>query len=578
MKKENIIYIGIAVVVGLLVGYLIFGGSESSTAMDEHDHSTESTSSEMWTCSMHPQIMQPEPGSCPICGMDLIPAESSEEGLMANQIKMTQNAMVLAGVETIQVGSQTEGEGSVKVSGKIAVNQESDAVQSAYFDGRIENIFVNFEGEEVRKGQKLATIYAPALVSAQQELLTAAKLKETQPQLYKAVRNKLKLWKLSGSQIDQIENSGNVVENFPIYSNVRGVVSKIMVEEGDYIKTGSPLVKVANLGSVWAIFDAYESQLGLFEKGQTLEITTRSYPDETFPATVSFVSPLLNNRTRTLEVRAELDNEKGLLKPGMFVQAKIEMSKNEKDEVLTIPESAVLWTGQRSLVYVQPDPSTSIFEMREVELGNLSNGSYAINLGLEPGELVVAKGTFTVDAAAQLQGKKSMMNQDGETMAMDHEGHSKMGGTMKMQFSEAVQDKFGGLLEVYLDLKDALVASNNEQTQALAQKGAGIASDISGMPMDDMGSSHMSQLAEQLAEMASKSTLGDQRGIFIQLSQNMIQIGQQMQGLETKIYVQHCPMANNDKGANWLSLEQEIRNPYYGDAMLTCGSVVGTIE
>ncbi|MAO17851.1 efflux RND transporter periplasmic adaptor subunit [Muricauda ruestringensis] len=578
MKKENIIYIGIAVVVGLLVGYLIFGGSESSTAMDEHDHSTESTSSEMWTCSMHPQIMQPEPGSCPICGMDLIPAESSEEGLMANQIKMTQNAMVLAGVETIQVGSQTEGEGSVKVSGKIAVNQESDAVQSAYFDGRIENIFVNFEGEEVRKGQKLATIYAPALVSAQQELLTAAKLKETQPQLYKAVRNKLKLWKLSGSQIDQIENSGNVVENFPIYSNVRGVVSKIMVEEGDYIKTGSPLVKVANLGSVWAIFDAYESQLGLFEKGQTLEITTRSYPDETFPATVSFVSPLLNNRTRTLEVRAELDNEKGLLKPGMFVQAKIEMSKNEKDEVLTIPESAVLWTGQRSLVYVQPDPSTSIFEMREVELGNLSNGSYAINLGLEPGELVVAKGTFTVDAAAQLQGKKSMMNQDGETMAMDHEGHSKMGGTMKMQFSEAVQDKFGGLLEVYLDLKDALVASNNEQTQALAQKGAGIASDISGMPMDDMGSSHMSQLAEQLAEMASKSTLGDQRGIFIQLSQNMIQIGQQMQGLDQKLYVQHCPMADNNKGANWLSLEQEIRNPYYGDAMLSCGSVVGTLD
>ena len=578
MKKGNIIYIGIAVVVGLLVGYLIFGGSEGSTTMDEHDHSTESTSSEMWTCSMHPQIMQPEPGSCPICGMDLIPAESSEEGLMANQIKMTQNAMVLAGVETIQVGSQTEGEGSVKVSGKIAVNQESDAVQSAYFDGRIENIFVNFEGEEVRKGQKLATIYAPALVSAQQELLTAAKLKETQPQLYKAVRNKLKLWKLSGSQIDQIENSGNVVENFPIYSNVRGVVSKIMVEEGDYIKTGSPLVKVANLGSVWAIFDAYESQLGLFEKGQTLEITTRSYPDETFPATVSFVSPLLNNRTRTLEVRAELDNEKGLLKPGMFVQAKIEMSKNEKDEVLTIPESAVLWTGQRSLVYVQPDPSTSIFEMREVELGNLSNGSYAINLGLEPGELVVAKGTFTVDAAAQLQGKKSMMNQDGETMAMDHEGHSKMGGTMKMQFSEAVQDKFGGLLEVYLDLKDALVASNNEQTQALAQKGAGIASDISGMQMDDMGRSHMSQLAEQLAEMASKSTLGDQRGIFIQLSQNMIQIGQQMQGLDQKLYVQHCPMADNNKGANWLSLEQEIRNPYYGDAMLSCGSVVGTLD
>src|SRR6056297_2703676 len=191
MKKENIIYFGIAVITGLLIGYLIFGNSADATNGAEHDHSTEIASGDMWTCSMHPQIMQPESGSCPICGMDLIPAESSGEGLTANQIKMSENAMVLAGVETVMVGSGVAGEENVKVSGKVAINQKSDAVQSAYFDGRIENIFFNFEGEEVRKGQKLATIYAPALVSAQQELLTASNLKESQPQLYKAVRNKL---------------------------------------------------------------------------------------------------------------------------------------------------------------------------------------------------------------------------------------------------------------------------------------------------------------------------------------------------------------------------------------------------
>lgn len=578
MKKENIIYIGIAVVVGLLIGYLIFGGNGETTTTDEHDHSAEIASGEMWTCSMHPQIMQPEPGSCPICGMDLIPADNGGEGLAVNQIKMTENAMVLAGVETVMVGSGVDAEDHVKISGKVAVNQESDAVQSAYFDGRIENIFVNFAGEEVRKGQKLATIYAPALVSAQQELLTAANLKESQPQLYKAVRNKLKLWKLSDAQIDQIESSGQVQENFPVYANLSGVVSEIMVEEGDYIKTGSPLVKVANLNSVWVIFDTYENQLSLFEEGQTLNVTTTSYPNETFPAKVSFVAPLLNKQTRTLEVRAELDNKKGMLKPGMFVQAEVEVANKQDGEVLTIPESAVLWTGKRSLVYVQPNPNASIFEMREVELGNLMNGSYVVNSGLQSGEMIVAKGTFTVDAAAQLQGKKSMMNQKGTTIQMGREGHSEMGSAMKMEFSKEAETKFGDLLKVYLDLKDALVASNQDQTQKLAQKGAGIATEISGMQMDDMGKSHIKQLASQLREMESKSALEGQRETFVLLSQNMIKIGQQMQGLDAKLYVQHCPMANNDKGANWLSLEEEIRNPYYGDAMLTCGSVVGTID
>ncbi|GLU43691.1 efflux RND transporter periplasmic adaptor subunit [Allomuricauda sp. NBRC 101325] len=578
MKKENIIYIGIAVVVGLLVGYFIFSGNTETTTPDEHDHSTEITTGEMWTCSMHPQIMQPESGSCPICGMDLIPADNGGEGLAVNQIKMTENAMVLAGVETVMVGTGVDGEDHIKISGKVAVNQESDAVQSAYFDGRIESISVNFEGEEVRKGQKLATIYAPALVSAQQELLTAAKLKASQPQLYQAVRNKLKLWKLSDSQIDQIEGSGKVMENFPVYANVSGVVSEIMVEEGDYIKTGSPLVKVANLNSVWAIFDAYENQLSLFKEGQTLNVKTNSYPNETFTAKVSFVAPVLNKQTRTLEVRAELDNKKGMLKPGMFVQAEVQVANNRDGEVLTIPESAVLWTGKRSLVYVQPSPNTSTFEMREVELGNLMNGSYVVNSGLQSGEMIVAKGTFTVDAAAQLQGKKSMMNQEEETMQIGHEGHSEMGSSMKMEFSKEAETKFGELLKVYLDLKDALVASDQEQTQKLAQKGAGIAATITGLHMDDMGKSHITQLAKQLTELASKKDLAGQREDFVLLSQNMIQIGQQMPGLDAKLYVQHCPMANNDKGANWLSLEEEIRNPYYGDAMLTCGSVVQTIN
>nr|WP_236979846.1 efflux RND transporter periplasmic adaptor subunit [Membranihabitans maritimus] len=241
--NKNIIYISVALIVGLLVGFLLFGGGSADKATinvkDTHDHSEEIASNQMWTCSMHPQIMQPEPGDCPICGMDLIPAESGADGLNANEIKMTDNAMALANIQTSLVGKGQMGNNSLKLSGKIKANEESNAVQVTYFGGRIEKLYVNSTGERVGAGQRLATIYSPELVAAQQELLTASSLKESQPDLYKAVRNKLKLWKLSEKQINAIETAGKVQENFPVFATVSGTVTMKMVEEGDYLKQGS---------------------------------------------------------------------------------------------------------------------------------------------------------------------------------------------------------------------------------------------------------------------------------------------------------------------------------------------------
>ncbi|MEE1961143.1 efflux RND transporter periplasmic adaptor subunit [Allomuricauda taeanensis] len=576
MKKENIWYVCIAVAIGLLVGYLIFGTNTAKTAPVEHDHGAEMASEQMWTCSMHPQIMQPEPGDCPICGMDLIPAHSSGEGLAQAQIRMTPNAMALAGVETITVGmGSSDNGGRARLSGKVAVNQESDAVQSAYFDGRIEKLNVNFEGEEVKRGQLLATIYAPELVSAQQELITAANLKSTQPALYTAVRNKLKLWKLSDAQIDQIEKSGQVRQNFPVHANVSGVVSGILVEEGDYIKTGSPLVRVANLNTVWAIFDAYENQLALFEKGQILKVNSKAYPNESFDAKISFVDPILNNNSRTLEVRASLDNRKGLLKPGMFVTAEVELSQ-KVGKTLQIPESAVLWTGKRSVVYVKPNPGEAVFEMREVQLGNLVNGNYVVDSGLESGEEIVAKGTFTVDAAAQLQGKKSMMNPSGGVSMTGHEGHGQV--NTDMDFPSGMKTDFKGILENYLKLKDALVASNEKEARQFAKKGAEESEKVVGMQMGPKEKTYFSTLTNHFLDMSNESSLVGQREKFVLLSEQMVEIGNQMQGMGQTIYVQKCPMANKNEGANWLSLEKEIRNPYYGEDMLTCGSIVHVIN
>ena len=190
--KKYIIYIGI-LAVGLLLGWLLF--SNSSNSEIEHDHNGVAEANQMWTCSMHPQIMQSEPGDCPICGMDLIPAENGADGLLVDQFKLTENAMALANVQTSVVGRGKVDNNAIRLSGKIVENEESNAVQVSYFSGRIERLYVSFTGEEIRKGQLLATIYSPELYAAQQELITAASLKESQPTLYKAVRNKLKLWK-----------------------------------------------------------------------------------------------------------------------------------------------------------------------------------------------------------------------------------------------------------------------------------------------------------------------------------------------------------------------------------------------
>jgi Cu(I)/Ag(I) efflux system membrane fusion protein len=415
--KKFAIYI-ILPALGLLLGYFLFGNSSETNT---HKHDEVSTKKQMWTCSMHPQIMKPEAGDCPICGMDLIPAESSAEGLMADQFKLTENAMALANIQTSTVGNGKAEDNAIKLSGKIVENEEANTVQVSYFSGRIEKLYVNSTGEKVRNGQLLATIYSPELFAAQQELITASSLKETQPALYKAVRNKLKLWKLSESQINQIVTSGKVKENFPVYATVSGTVSEKLVEQGAYIKQGQPLLKIANLNTLWANFDVYENQIGFFKKGQEIFITTNSNKEIT--AKVDFINPVLDSKTRTVKLRVVLNNRNNELKPGMFAEGKIKGIRSNKEAIISIPASAVLWTGKRSVVYLKTNENEPVFEMREITLGNRIGDNYEILKGLKNGDEIVTNGTFTVDAAAQLQGKKSMMNQKGGKVMTGHENH-----------------------------------------------------------------------------------------------------------------------------------------------------------
>ena len=575
--KKYIIYIGI-LTVGLLLGEFFFGNS--NTKETEHNHSEMDETNQKWTCSMHPQIMQPEAGDCPICGMDLIPSEAGADGLAADQFKLTENAMALANIQTTIVGKSTVDYNTIKLSGKIVENEEANAVQVSYFSGRIERLNVSFTGEEVLKGQLLATIYSPELYAAQQELITAASLKESQPALYKAVRNKLKLWKLSENQINQIEETRKVKENFPVYATVSGTVTEKLVEQGDYIKQGQPLLKIANLNTVWANFDVYENQIDLFKKGQEIKITTNAYANKSFKVKVDFIDPVLNTRTRTVTLRAVLSNANNFFKPGMFVAANIDGMNNKNKEVLTLPASAVLWTGERSVVYLKTNPDQTVFEMQEVVLGNQIANEYEVLEGLVVGNEIVTNGTFTVDAAAQLQGKKSMMNKEDGKVITAHERH--LGMNERLEVSEKFQQQLKVVFNDYINLKDALVKEDFKSTSASTTS---LLNNLNKVDMkllsDNKAHTHWmfseKEIKSSATSISNSSGIKLQRDHFKDLSSHLIN-AVQLFGINEKIYVAFCPMADNNNGAYWLSKEEKVINPYFGEAMLTCGEVKQVIE
>ncbi|MBT8267289.1 MAG: efflux RND transporter periplasmic adaptor subunit [Bacteroidia bacterium] len=589
--KKYIIYFGI-LVVGLFLGWLLFGGSSKKET--EHNHDAISETNQMWTCSMHPQIMQPEPGDCPICGMELIPADGGSDGLLADQFQLTENAMALANIQTTVVGKGNVDGNTIKLSGKIAENEEANAVQVSFFSGRIERLNVSFTGEEVRKGQLLATIYSPELYAAQQELITAASLKESQPALYKAVRNKLKLWKLSENQINQIEETGKVKENFPVYATVSGTVIEKLVEQGDYIKQGQPLLKIANLNTVWGNFDVYENQIDRFKKGQEVLITTNAYPNKEFKGKVDFIDPVLNTKTRTVTLRVVLNNKDDVFKPGMFVTANIDGVTSNNDQVLTIPASAVLWTGERSVVYLKTNPDQPVFEMREIKLGNQIGNDYEVLEGLFVGNEIVTNGTFTVDAAAQLQGKKSMMNKEGGKVMTGHEGHLGLDNyssneendhtnmNERLEVSAKFQKQLKAVFNDYISLKDALVKEDSKSTSASATT---LLKNLGKVDMkllsDNEAHNHWMTLEKKLkfsaTSISNTSDIKVQRDHFKHLSSHLIN-AVQLFGVNEKVYVEFCPMADNNSGAYWLSKEEKVINPYFGEAMLTCGEVKQVIE
>ncbi|GHT04017.1 hypothetical protein FACS189423_06070 [Bacteroidia bacterium] len=362
---------------------------------------------------MHPQIRQDHPGKCPICGMDLIPLKTADaigEVVDSDALMLSKEAAALANIQTTVV-SRSNPVKEIHLYGTIQPDERLLRSLVSHVSGRIEKLSVNFTGETIRKGQVIATVYSPDLLNAQQELLEAAKIQSVQPALLAAAREKLRLWKLTDQQIAAIEQSGTPSPLTDIVAGTSGIVTAKKVEQGDYVNPGSVLFDLADLSSVWAVFDAYEVDLPYLKNGDKVEYTLQAIPGKTVVGKIAFIDPILDRTTRTAKVRVETVNPGLQLKPEMYANAIVQASLKQNAGAIIIPKTAVLWTGKRSIVYVkQADSEMPVFKLREIELGPSLGDAYVVISGISDGEEIVTNGAFSIDASAQLEGKRSMMN------------------------------------------------------------------------------------------------------------------------------------------------------------------------
>jgi len=609
---------------GLVLG-LLFGGSEEGASRP----SAASAGGAKWyTCSMHPQIRLPDPKArCPICGMELIPVteETSEAG-SARQLVMSEGAKRLAEVKTAPVERRFVVK-EVRLVGKVDYDETRLRSITAWVPGRLDRLYVDYTGVAVRKAAPMVFLYSPELLVAQEALLEAdralAKMRTTaaagsglemQQATVDALEQRLRLWGLTDEQIAEIRKRGSASDHMTILSPISGIVIHKNAVQGDYVAVGTKIYQIADLSSVWVYLDAYESDMEWIRYAQEVEFEAEAYPGEVFRGRISFIDPFLDERTRTVKLRVNVDNADGRLKPGMFVRARIHARLAEGGRIvepflqgkwispvhpeivmdapgecpicgtplasaaslgyagadatapLVIPATAPLRTGKRAVAYVEvPGTDRPTYEGREILLGPRASDSYLVTSGLKEGEQVVVKGNFKIDSALQILARPSMMS---PTEAAKEEARLNVPSSFLVGLSP--------LLDAYLQAQRALAADDLEAAhEALARiPGAVDGVDMASLaaPAHERWMDLRKRLAAAAREGSVAAELGRARTAFDAVSGGIVEVVDVFgQATGRSLREAFCPMAFGGRGAAWLQEGETIANPYYGATMLDCG-------
>jgi membrane fusion protein, copper/silver efflux system len=629
LSKYSGILIGI--IIGLAIAVLFLPSPSDQHSMSNVEESADETPT-LWTCSMHPNVQQPEPGDCPICGMDLIPLISSGDDGESRQLKMSPAAMKLAEIQTIAVRREFV-EHQLRLTGKVTYDETRLKYITAWFPGRLDRLFVDYTGTPVKQGDHLVEMYSPAIATDQEALLQALQASKTlsnssvsqvqtsRNEMLNHARERLHLLGLTAQQIQDIEQRGAPSDRITFYSPINGVVIHKNTLQGDYVQTGTRIYTIADLSQVWIKMDAYESDLQWIHYGQQVDCTTVSYPGEVFQGRISFIDPFLNEPTRTIKVRVNIDNKNGKLKPGMFVNAIVRARVNADGEFLDqqlagkwispmhpeiikdhpgtcdicgmplvtaeslgyvdadkniappliIPDTAPLITGKRAVVYVKlPDTEKPTFEGREIVLGPRLKGHYIVKSGLKEGDQVVVKGNFKIDSALQIIAKPSMMSPpDDEPSDAQQPSDAMQQVPPDIEAAPLILPSMSipDFLEAYKSIWTALYSDDLIKAQQGSHQWVNAAKKHSLKKVEMIGHKVMHASDIEIARQA-----------FEQMSDLLIAAIDKHGSPSETLYAAHCPMAFDNKGAQWLQWDEKILNPYFGDAMLECGSINKTFD
>ena len=461
--KRTILTTIITLAVGVLLGLWLGGGSPT----DEHAGHEEAPG--VYRCPMHPTVVSERPGSCPVCGMDLVadsPAPRMSAGgeraiaywrapmdatyisqqpgkspMGMDLIPVYEDELAVAGTVTIDptmvqnIGVKTEPverralQRAVRTVGRVDYDETRMTDVNTKVAGWVERLFVDFTGQEVTKGQPLLELYSPELVAAQEEYLTAldylqrlaaqevsADVLRGAEELLAASVQRLRYWDVSGAQIDHLRQQGEVARTLTVYSPQEGIVVHKAVLEGAHIQPGEHLYRIADLAEVWVYADVYENELPWVRAGQEAAVTLGYVPGRTFRGTVTHVYPFLDAKTRTVKVRMSFANADRQLKPEMY--ANVTVRTAAAPEALTVPVQSVIHSGERTLAVVSLGEGR--FQPREVVLGLQAEGFYEVLDGLHDGEHIVTSGQFLIDSESNLKAAVSAMSGGGVRAGHDH--------------------------------------------------------------------------------------------------------------------------------------------------------------
>lgn len=594
------------------------GGGESEAVVDAG-----AGDDKRYICPMMCTPPSTEPGRCPVCAMELVEATGGGSG-DGISVTIEPAARRLVGIQTAtsKIGEMNR---TIRTIGSIDFDESRLSTISAYIDGRLEELYADYVGVKVKKGDDLALIYSPKLYSAQTEFVTSIESKSVgrfstnSSDMQAMARENLSELGMTTEQIDALRKSGKPQSRIRIKSPQTGTVLEKAAVEGDYVKTGQMIYRIADLTSVWMMLDLFPDDAASVRFGQQVEAEIQSNPGEVFTGRVAFIDPTVNPTTRTVRVRVEVMNFDGTLRPGDYATARISIPATPADmvydpalagkyispmhpqvirdepgecplcgmdlistsqlgyspepiaaqRVVTVPRESVLLAGQHGVIYVETEPGR--FEIRRVTVGAMNDDRAIIVEGMTAGETVATNGNFLIDSQMQLAGNPSLMDPSKAPsyspgpLALPNRDPIMLAGESGEQFDRAYK--------AYFEIQSAMAADLTPPPVALNT----LLDSLNKLEMfSDVPDAAQSRFASaRRGASRMDGSLETAREANRSVSHALLHAATITRGPKTVSPLTHyyCPMVLGG-GGDWMQPGGELANPYWGDEMLRCGELV----